>query len=59
MPRRAYRRPLTQAEKDDLLAYYHSMREKDGLDHETAIRESIVSVLMSPDFCYRIDLGGA
>ena len=53
---RAYRRPLTQAEKDDLLAYYHSMREKDGLDHETAIRESLVSVLMSPDFCYRIDM---
>ncbi len=32
------------------------MRDKDGLDHETAMRESIVSVLMSPDFCYRIDL---
>ena len=29
---RAYRRPLTQAERDDLLAYYHSLREKDGSD---------------------------
>jgi hypothetical protein len=53
---KAYRRPLSKAEKDDIVGYYRSMREKDGLDHETAMRESIVSVLMSPDLCYRIDL---
>jgi Protein of unknown function (DUF1592)/Protein of unknown function (DUF1588)/Protein of unknown function (DUF1587)/Protein of unknown function (DUF1595)/Protein of unknown function (DUF1585) len=53
---RAYRRPLSKAESDDILAYYHSLREKGGLSHEDAIRDSIVSVLMSPDFCYRIDL---
>ncbi len=56
---RAYRRPLSQAEKNDLTGYYRSMRQKDGLDHETAMRESIVGVLMSPDFCYRIDLAEA
>jgi hypothetical protein len=53
---RAYRRPLAQAERDDILAYYHQLRDKEGLSHEDAIRDSIVSVLMSPDFCYRIDL---
>ncbi len=53
---RAFRRPLTKAEHDDILAYYHQLREKDGLSHEDAIRESVVSVLMSPYFCYRIDL---
>ena len=53
---RAYRRPLSQAERDDMLAYYHSLRDKSGLTHEEAIRDSIVAVLMSPDFCYRIDL---
>jgi hypothetical protein len=53
---RAYRRPLSKDEKDDLLGYYRSLRGKDGLDHETAMRESIVSVLMSPDMTYRIDL---
>jgi Protein of unknown function (DUF1592)/Protein of unknown function (DUF1588)/Protein of unknown function (DUF1587)/Protein of unknown function (DUF1585)/Protein of unknown function (DUF1595) len=53
---RAFRRPLAQAERDDILAYYHSLREKDGLTHEEAVRDSIVSVLMSPKFCYRIDL---
>ncbi len=53
---RAYRRPLSMVERDGLLAYYHSLREKGGLTHEDAMRDSIVSVLMAPDFCYRIDL---
>jgi hypothetical protein len=59
---RAYRRPLTAEEKADLTAYYRSLRDKNGLDHEDATRDLLVSVLMSPDFCYRIDLvdgGGA
>ena len=43
-------------ERDELLAYYRSLRDKSGLTHEEAIRDSIVSVLMSPKFCYRIDL---
>jgi Protein of unknown function (DUF1592)/Protein of unknown function (DUF1588)/Protein of unknown function (DUF1587)/Protein of unknown function (DUF1585)/Protein of unknown function (DUF1595) len=50
----AYRRPLTKAEHDDLLAYYQLLRSK--LSHEAAIRDSIVSLLVSPDFLYRIDL---
>jgi|SRR6266498_2192525 len=53
---RAWRRPLTVTERADLLGYYHTLREKDGLSHEDAIRDSIVMILMSPDFCYRIDL---
>ncbi len=52
----AYRRPLTKAERDDLLAYYHTLRDKNQLSHEDAIRDSVASLLMSPDFCYRIDL---
>ncbi|HEY1753786.1 MAG TPA: DUF1592 domain-containing protein [Bryobacteraceae bacterium] len=54
---RAYRRPLTKAESDDLLANYHSLRDKSGLTHEEAMRDSVVGILMSPDFCYRLDLG--
>ena len=27
---RAYRRPLTAAERDELLAFYRSLREQDG-----------------------------
>jgi hypothetical protein len=53
---KAYRRPLTKAEKDDVLAYYHKLRERDGLSHVDAMRESLVSVLMSPNFLYRMDL---
>ena len=55
---RAYRRPLSEGERAGLLAYYRSLREKAGLDHEEAIRDSVVSVLMSPDFSYRIDAAG-
>ena len=53
---RAYRRPLTQVERQELLAAYHALRDKNGLSHEDAVRESITGVLMSPDFLYRIDL---
>ncbi len=53
---RAYRRPLMIVEKNDLTAYYRQIRDKSGLTHEEAIRDSVVGILMSPDFCYRIDL---
>ncbi len=53
---RAYRRPLAKVERDDLVAYYQSLRNKHTLSHEAAIRDSIVSLLVSPDFLYRIDL---
>jgi hypothetical protein len=53
---RAYRRPLSKAERDDLLAYYHAVRKKNELSHEGAVRDTIASILMSPDFLYRIDL---
>ena len=56
---RAYRRPLSKAERDDILTYYHALREKNNLTHEEAVRNSIASILMSPDFCYRIDLESA
>jgi hypothetical protein len=52
---RAYRRPLSQAERDDVAAFYRTLREKDGLGHEDAVRDTLVSVLMSPYFLYRLD----
>jgi len=52
---RAYRRPLTKSEADDLLGFYRSLREQ-HLGHEDAIRDAVASVLMSPYFCYRVDL---
>ncbi|MFN3650207.1 MAG: DUF1592 domain-containing protein [Armatimonadota bacterium] len=53
---RAYRRPLTTAERESLAGFYRSMREQDGLSHEDAIRDGVVSVLMSPHFLFRVDL---
>src|SRR3954470_10841997 len=53
---RAYRRPLSQADRADLLSFYREARERYGLDHEGAIREAIVLVLTSPNFSYRVDL---
>ena len=52
---RAYRRPLTAAERDDLLGFYHTLRAQQ-LGHEDAVRDAVVSVLMSPAFTYRVAL---
>ncbi len=54
---RAYRRPLTQAERADLLDYYHQDRAQNKSSHEEALRDVITSVLMEPDFLYRLDMG--
>ncbi len=53
---RAYRRPLTARERDDLVAFYHASRTDNGVDHEDAMRDCIVRVLMSPYFLYQLDL---
>ncbi len=53
---RAYRRPLTSDERAGLLTYYQQLRTKTRLSHDDAIRDCVVSVLMSPDFLYRFDL---
>jgi len=50
---RAYRRPMTKTERDELLAFYRKLRKKDELSHEDALRDTIASVLLSPHFCYR------
>src|SRR5687767_13871147 len=51
---RAYRRPLSVAEKDDLRAFYKTLRAG-SLTHEDAMRDLIVNVLMSPHFNYRVN----
>ncbi len=52
---RAFRRPLSKAEGDDLIAFYNSVRKNDELSHEDAIRDTLASVLLSPHFAFRID----
>ena len=53
---KAYRRPLTPAERGDLLDYYHRVRSQTQLSQEDAMRDTIASVLMEPDFLYRLDI---
>jgi Protein of unknown function (DUF1592)/Protein of unknown function (DUF1588)/Protein of unknown function (DUF1587)/Protein of unknown function (DUF1585)/Protein of unknown function (DUF1595) len=53
---RAYRRPLSIEEREAIAAFYRVLRDKDGLSHEDAVRDSVVGILMSPHFCYRVDL---
>ena len=53
---RSYRRPLSAGERTDLLGFYRKLRKEGELGHEEALRDTLVSVLMSPHFCYRFDL---
>ncbi len=54
---RAYRRPLSQKEKDDLTALYHKLRKQE-LPHEEALRLTIARVLVAPAFLYRLETPG-
>ncbi|MHB1561064.1 MAG: DUF1592 domain-containing protein [Isosphaeraceae bacterium] len=52
---RAFRRPLTEPERRGIGEFYRTLRVSDGLSHEDAVRDSVVGILMSPHFCYRVD----
>jgi len=51
---RAYRRPLAENEKADLLALYRTLRDK-GVAHDEAFRGVLARVLVSPAFLFRIE----
>ncbi len=53
---RAWRRELLPAEVEGIHGFYEQLRGQDRLSHEEAIRDSVVSILMSPHFLYRTDL---
>jgi hypothetical protein len=55
---KAYRRPLTTAEREDVVAFYRGLRDREGLGHEDAVRDSVVGILMSPHFCYHVEVAG-
>jgi hypothetical protein len=53
---RAYRRPLSAPERDGVREFYRTLRRHDDPGHEEALRDTLVSILLSPHFCYRFDL---
>ena len=54
---RAFRRPLTEQQRDDLLAFYDTNKADHGFD--AAIELLIQRFLQSPYFLYRVELGMA
>ena len=52
---RAWRRPLTAAEQNNLRTFYRSVRTSHGLDHDGALRALVARILVSPAFLYRAE----
>jgi mono/diheme cytochrome c family protein len=51
----AWRRPLTDAEKDRLRSFYTKATETGKLDHGKAIETLLARILISPAFLYRLE----
>jgi mono/diheme cytochrome c family protein len=51
--RRAYRRPVTKAEVDEPMAFYREGRAEG--DFDTGIERALSSVLIKPDFLFRVE----
>ena len=54
---RAWRRPLSETDQDDLQSLYAKLREV-GVDHDGAIQLTLARVLTSPNFLYRREVVG-
>lgn len=54
---RAYRRPVTEAEKAQLRGFYRELRGQ-GMGHEESLRLLIARVLVAPAFLYRAENAG-
>jgi hypothetical protein len=52
---RAWRRPLTAAEKASLRTFYLKSRTVRQLEHDDAIRAVLARILVSPSFLYRVE----
>lgn len=53
---RAYRRPVTDQELAELLAFYEQGRTADGGSFETGVEMGLRRLLVSPEFLYRVEL---
>jgi hypothetical protein len=50
----AYRRPLTEADRESLVDLYRSLRA-DDLPHDEAFRATLARILVSTNFLYRVE----
>ncbi|MFN7937835.1 MAG: DUF1592 domain-containing protein [Bryobacteraceae bacterium] len=51
----AWRRPLTDPEKQELHAFYAKARQGMELDHPAAVRALLTRILVAPAFLYRLE----
>ena len=51
----AYRRPLTNTERQRLTQFFHEAAKPESLGIEQAVRATVVRILVSPHFCYLAD----
>ena len=54
LARRAYRRPITDAERDRLVGLYDAERAK-GRDFEAGVQTGLAYVLVAPQFLFRVE----
>lgn len=52
---KAWRRPLTPSDRQRLRTFYWDNRRDRELSHRSAIRATLVRILVSPDFLYRVE----
>jgi mono/diheme cytochrome c family protein len=52
---RAWRRPLTPAERASLRGFYRTLRTVNKLDHDASVRALVARILLSPAFLYRVE----
>ena len=53
LARRAFRRPVGDADIQPLLAFYRAGRKEGGFDH--GIEKALRAMLVSPDFLFRVE----
>ena len=56
MAERAFRRPLTEQDRSELLAFYQRSRASSA-DFEAGVRDAVSAILVSPHFIYRAETG--
>ncbi len=55
LARRAYRRPVTAAEVQTLLAFYREGKQESGGDFEAGIERGLRRILAAPSFVFRVE----
>lgn len=54
----AWRRPLSEPEKNGLRAFYANLRDETKIEHAEALRTLLVRILVAPAFLYRVETPG-